>query len=128
LFDAGLSPLIDATTSGLRPDILHVGQASLFYVEAKQYDQDHPHSQLKKAYLQVWGTWGRLRKTHPTTEAFLVVFRRGGPWVELPEVVAHDGLKLYSVVVDISTSAGSKEKLPIVRLNGEDLVPADEEQ
>jgi len=127
LFDAGLPPLIDATVGGLRPDILHVEPASLFYVEAKQYGEDHPASQLRKAYAQVWGTWGRLRKTYPGKEAFLVVFRRAGPWAELPPVLHHRGLKLYSVVADISTQAGSREKHPVVTLTDEELLPREQE-
>jgi hypothetical protein len=127
LFDAGLPPLIDATVGGLRPDILHVRPASLFYVEAKQYADEHPRSQLTKAYSQVWGTWGRLRKTHPAPEAFLVVFRRGGPWVELPSVIHHEGLKLYSVVADISNEAGSKEKRSPIRLTEYELRPQEKE-
>jgi hypothetical protein len=127
LFDAGLPPLIDATVGGLRPDILHVRPTSLFYVEAKQYADDHPRSQLSKAYSQVWGTWGRLRKTYPSAEAFLVVFRRSGPWVELPPVIHHEGLKLYSVVADISKEAGSREKRAAIRMTADELRPQERE-
>ncbi len=123
LFDAGLRPLMDATVSGLRPDVLHVEPASLFYVEAKQYADAHPRPWLIKAYAQVWGTWGRLRKTYPSTEAFLLVFRRSGPWVDLPSVIHHQGLRLYSVVADISTEAGSREKSTPIRLTEDELRP-----
>ncbi len=126
LFDAGLPPLIDATVGGLRPDLLHVDPASLFYVEAKQYADPHPRSWLIKAYAQVWSTWGRLRKTYPATEAFLIVFRRSGPWVDLPSVIHHHGLRLYSVVADISTEAGSREKSTPIRLTESELRPKGE--
>lgn len=126
MFDAGLNPLIDATVGGLRPDVLHVASGSLFYVEAKQYADEHPSSRLADGYAQVWGTWARLRKTFDVPEAFLVVFRRGGPWVELPPVIHHEGLRLYTVVADISEEGGSKEKLQPVSLTAEQLRPRSE--
>lgn len=126
LFDAGLRPLIDAKVGGLRPDILQPDPASLFYVEAKQYADAYPRSWLRKAYHQVWGTWGRLRKNYPCTEAFLIVFRRSGPWVDLPAVIHHQGLRLYSVVADISTEAGSREQFPPIRLTEEELRPKED--
>lgn len=126
LFDAGLPPLIDANVGGLRPDVLHILPSSMFYVEAKQYANDHPRSQLTKAYAQVWSTWARLRKTYAASEAFVVVFRRSGPWVDLPSVIHHQGLRLYSVVADISTEAGSKEKSSPIRLTEDELRPKDE--
>lgn len=126
LFDSGLTPLLDGTASGLRPDILHVEASSLFYVEAKQYDAN-PKSQLRRAYSQVWSTWGRLRKTYPCTEAFLVVFRRAGQYAELPSVIRQAGLRLHSVLVDISIEAGSREKSSMVTITEEDLQPTDSE-
>jgi hypothetical protein len=126
LFDAGMPPLIDATAGGLRPDILHLSSSSLFYVEAKQYSGPHPARQLKQAYAQVWNTWDRLRQLYSTksiNEAFVVVFRRGGPWIKLPEVIPHNGLKLYTVVADISTEAGSREKYPCLQLTEDQLRP-----
>ncbi len=57
LFDAGLSPLLSASASGLQPDVLHVEPASLFYIEAKQYQGKNPRAQIKKAYAQVCSTW-----------------------------------------------------------------------
>lgn len=123
LFDAGLSPILDATTSGLRPDVLHIEPASLFYVEAKQYNRKNPRAQIKKAYAQVWSTWGRLRRTYPCPEAFLVVFRRTGPYAELPPVLRHGGLRLYSVLADISEEAGSREKSAPVVITEDELLP-----
>jgi hypothetical protein len=123
LFDAGLTPLLDATMGGLRPDVIDVSRSSLFYVEAKQYGDEHPTSRLRSAYAQTWGTWARLRKTYNVPEAFLVVFRRAGPWVELPPVIRHDGLRLYSVVADISTEAGSRERQSPIVLTEDELRP-----
>lgn len=123
LFDAGLNPIIDATIGGLKPDLVHVQKGTLFYVEAKQYADDYPGSMLRKAYRQVWGTWAHLRKTHSVPEAFLVVFRRAGPWVDLPDVIHHEGLRLYSVVVDISEEGGSAEKRSPISLTAQELSP-----
>jgi hypothetical protein len=92
-------------------------------VEAKQYASKQPRSLLKKAYHQVWGTWGRLRKSASVPEAFLVVFRRRGPSVELPTVIHHDGLRLYGVVVDISKEGGAAEKQAAISLTAEELLP-----
>lgn len=122
LFDEGFLPLIDPTVGGLRPDILDVGGGSPLYVEAKQYDDGSPRATLLRAYTQVRGTWARVRKTYPeTTEAFLVVFRRRGPLVELPPLLRYDGLRLYSVVVDISEKAGSRDRERVIRITESDL-------
>jgi len=126
LFETGLNPLIDANVSNLKPDILHLDPGALFYVEAKQYKGEHPRSNLIDAYKQVWSTWSRLRKRYPSREAFLVVFRRGGPFVELPEVITHNNLKLYSILADISTEAGSKEKLKTFTITAEEVKPQEE--
>lgn len=126
LFDAGLDPLIDPTVSGLRPDLLHVPSFPL-YVEGKQYRAKHPRAQIKKAFSQVWGTWGRLRKAYPCTEAFLVIFRRSGPWVEAPQVIRYKGLKLYSVIVDISKEGGSREKHAAIQLSEAELRPQEDD-
>jgi hypothetical protein len=123
LHDAGFTPLIDPTLGGLRPDVLDVQAGSAFYVEAKQYDDANPRSALTRAFRQVWGTWGRVRKQHLCNEAFLVVFRRGGPWAELPKEVRSEGLTLYSVVADISTEGGSRERRKPIRMTEDELRP-----
>jgi hypothetical protein len=128
LFDAGLNPVIDGTVSGLRPDLLDTKVSSLFYVEAKQYNSRTPRSMIQKAYKQVWSTWARLRKQYPAAhEAFLVVFRLGGARAELPEVLTSEGFKLYSVLVDISSLAGSREKLQPLQLTEAELLPTTDE-
>lgn len=125
LFDQGLTPLIDPTLGGLRPDVLHVGTADLFYAEAKQYAGASPRSALVKAYRQVWGTWGRLRSQFTVPEAFLVVFRRSGPRVELPPVIHFRGMRLYSVLADLDTNAGSRERARPISIDPKELVPED---
>lgn len=123
LFDAGLNPIIDPTISGLRPDVVYPGSRSLLYVEAKQYDARSPRTTLRKAFAQVWGTWSRLRNRYYVPEAFLLVFRRGGPMVALPGLLEHNGVRLHPVIVDISAAGGSKELGPPLDLNEQELLP-----
>lgn len=123
LFDSGMSPLLDATVSGLRPDILHITPSSLFYTEAKQYFRKYSRAQIRSAIVQVWGTWGRLRHAHPSREAFLVIFRRSGPWLEVPPVVRHENLRLYIVVADLSQMAGSRDREQTICLTEKEILP-----
>ena len=57
---------------------------------------------LRKAVGQVFDTWGRLRSTQPLNEAFLLIFRLGGPRVEMPETVRVHGRKLFIWLVDLA--------------------------
>lgn len=111
LFQQGLNPVIDPTISGLRPDVVDLANSgSLLYVEAKQYGDNAKRVDLAKAYRQVWTTWGRLANQYAVPEAFLLVFRHGGPRLELPEVLRFNGRTLYLVLADISDRTGSKEQ------------------
>jgi hypothetical protein len=123
LFDQGLNPIIDPTVSGLRPDILDLSSGPAFYVEAKQYADSSPRDTILAGYRQVWGTWGRLRNRFNVPEAFVIVFRRSGPPVELPSLLRHRGLRLHSVFADLSTEAGSKEKQAPLSLTETELLP-----
>ncbi len=69
------------------------------------------------------GTWVTLRQQYIIPEAFLLVFRVAGPRVELPEVLTHDGRELYSVLVDISSERGSREKRQAVTFSDGELLP-----
>lgn len=122
LFDCGFAPIIDPKIGRLRPDIIDVSRRSLFYVEAKQYNRS-PRSTLEDAYFQVWSTWMRLEKQYSLPEGFLVVFRRDGPLVELPSRLDFGGRRLHSILVDISPSAGSKERLKPIKLDPARLIP-----
>lgn len=126
LFEQGIRPVIDPTISGLRPDVFDATTGLPLYVEAKQYKKDSPKADLVKAYHQVWSTWARLRERHETNEAFLVVFRRSGPLVKLPEVIQYGQQRLYSVLVDISEIGGSKETKQALSLTESVLQPSSE--
>lgn len=123
LFDQGLTPLLEANIGRLRPDLIDQANGTLFYVEAKQYKEKSPRAMLLAAYRQVWSTWGRLREQHHCPEAFLVVFRRSGPRVELPPRIPYTGLVLYSVLVDVAEEAGSSERHEPIRLPVEEILP-----
>jgi hypothetical protein len=125
LFDRGLNPLVDPTVAELRPDLLGTGLPWTMYVEAKQYD----HSLTKRAFIkfaaQVWSTWGRLRANWDVREAFLLVFRRGGPLFRLPDVVRHGTLTLHPFLVDIAPPAvtGSRATALPIEIHADDLRP-----
>lgn len=127
LFDQGLNPFIDPNIGRLKPDILALDRSALFYVEAKQYADDlreaGVRSAMLKAWRQVWSTWSRLLSQHHVPEAFLVVFRRGGPPAAFPPVVRHRGLRLYPVLIDIAEAVGSSESHAPVEIKEEDLLP-----
>lgn len=123
LFQQGLTPILDATIGSLRPDVLDAAPSGLLYVEAKQYSDKAPRSKITAAYRQVWSTWGRLANVYNVPEAFLLVFRVGGPRVELPPVLRHHGRILYSVLVDVSASAGSRERAALVSFAPAELQP-----
>jgi hypothetical protein len=124
LFDQGFNPLIDATVAGLRPDVVDPQPTSLFYVEAKQYNKDHPRADIARGIRQVWVTWGRLRQRYPVPEAFVLVFRRSGPLV-VSRSVSYDGRRMHLVVVDITLSeeTGSKEYYQPISFSDAELLP-----
>lgn len=123
LFDCGFTPIVDPTIGQLRPDVVDVSSESLFYVEAKQY-AGSPRQKLEAAYRQVWSTWIRLEKQYSLPEGFLVVFRRGGPLVDLPHQLDFGGRRLHSLLIDISPSAGSRERATPITLEPARLLPS----
>jgi hypothetical protein len=123
LFDSGFTPVIDPEIAGLKPDVLHAAQGSLFYVEAKQYAHRNPRRRIIAAYRQVWSTWLRIEKQFPLTEGFLVVFRRSGPLVELPRRLDYGHRRLYSTLIDVSEQAGSREQFAPIAVTPNLLLP-----
>lgn len=123
MFDEGVDALTEATVAGLRPDIL--GASGGLYVECKQYGvNDATPSNVRKWAHQVWSTLGRLRGTRfDVHEVFLVVFRRAGRRVALPDSVRFEGVTLYPRLVDVAPEAGSSEKAAAVVITEADLGP-----
>lgn len=121
LFDAGLSPLTKPLAAGLQPDLLD--PLASFYVEAKQYALSSARGDIVKSVAQVLDTVGRLRGgPYAVDEAFCVVFRREGPYYDLPSVLQTETYRLYLVLVDLAptTEAGRRQRDKPVQ------IPADE--
>jgi hypothetical protein len=111
LFDAGLSPLTEPLAGGLQPDLLD--PLASFYVEAKQYARSSARGDIVKSVAQVLDTVGRLRGgPYAVDEAFCVVFRREGPYYDLPPVLQTQTYRLHLVLVDLAptTEAGRRQR------------------
>jgi hypothetical protein len=97
-----MSPLSKPMTGGLQPDLLD--PAARFYVEAKQYESSG-RGDIVKAVAQVMDTVGRLRGSqYELDEAFCVVFRRNGPYYDLPDTMHTQSYRLHLVLVDLAPS------------------------
>ena len=121
LFDAGLSPLTKPLAGGLQPDLLD--PLASFYVEAKQYAASSARADIVKSVAQVLDTVGRLRGgPYAVDEAFCVVFRREGPYYDLPPVLQTETYRLHLVLVDLAptTETGRRQRDKPVQ------IPADE--
>lgn len=121
LFDAGLSPLTKPLAGGLQPDLLD--PSASFYVEAKQYGPSSARGDIVKSVAQVLDTVGRLRGgPYAVDEAFCAVFRREGPYYDLPPVLQTATYRLHLVLVDLAptTEAGRRQRDKPVQ------IPADE--
>ncbi len=106
LFDAGLSPLTKRLAGGLQADLLD--PSASFYVEAKQYASSSARGDLVNGVKQVIDTVGRLRGgPYAVDEAFCVVFRRDGPYYDLPALLQTETYRLHLVLVDLAPLADS---------------------
>jgi hypothetical protein len=118
LFDGGYNPLVDATTCGLRPDVLDATTEPAIYVEAKQYENvgDGVATKLGDGVAQTLNTWSRLAKRWDVPEAFLLVFRRSGRPIELESTELRvNGGRLYVLCVDLAeaSESGSRAEIPV---------------
>lgn len=129
LFDQGFNPLTEVPIAGIRPDILDASKdpSSSLYVEAKQYKRGDPLvSRVKRAMYQIYSSVGRLRGDHiDVSEAFLVIFRRGGPVVRTPPEVRSGELVVFIELIDIAPEAesGSRATDQPVTISVDDLLP-----
>ena len=125
LFDAGLSPLTKPLAGGLQPDLLD--PAAIFYVEAKQYASSSARADIVKSVAQVLDTVGRLRGgPYAVDEAFCVVFRRDGPYYDLPQVLQTETYRLHLVLVDLAptTAAGRRQRDKPVEIPSDEFFAA----
>jgi hypothetical protein len=128
MFEQGLNPLFNAQIVTLRPDLFDGSMPHALYVEAKQYGGAGrlPTNLIKKAAWQVWDTWNELDAQHRVTEAFLLVFRRGGPLIVFEGPARIQGRTLHPVLVDISPTdlKGSRANKGPIAIAVSDLLPA----
>jgi hypothetical protein len=128
LFDAGLSPLTKPLAGGLQPDLLD--PVASFYVEAKQYASPSARGDIVKSVAQVLDTVGRLRGgPYAVDEAFCVVFRREGPYYDLPPVLQTETYRLHLVLVDLApaTEAGRRQRDKPVQIPAGEFFAAEPE-
>lgn len=106
LFDSGLNPISEASLGAhARGDVFHPDPVDSFLLEAKQYsDGAGLESALRAAFRQALDTAGNLRGSgFEADEAFIVLFRRGGPRAILPtEPVIADGLRWHLRLINIA--------------------------
>jgi hypothetical protein len=109
LFDAGLSPLTQPLADGLQPDRLD--PSASFYVEAKQFGSSSARGDIVNGVKQVLDTLGRLRGgPYAVDEAFCVVFRRDGPYYDLPELLQTATYRLHLVLVDLAPTTETRRQ------------------
>ena len=121
LFDQGLNPITQTSVANLRPDVVDPFLARPVFAEAKQYATRLQVQRARFWVSQVCDTIARLRGTpFQVSEAFLVVFRRGGPALAIDEPsIVVGGETIHVVVIDIAESrvSGSRQRQAPVRLS-----------
>jgi hypothetical protein len=114
LFDQGLNPISEARLGAhARGDIFHPDALDSFLLEAKQYSVGAGlKSALQAAFRQTLETAGKLRGSgFAADEAFVALFRRGGPRALLPTTpVDADGLRWYFFLINIAPSDADASK------------------
>lgn len=109
LFDQGLNPVSEAALGAhSRADIFEGAGTSSFYLEAKQYsDGASLPAALRGAFRQALDTAANLGGSgYEAEEAFIVIYRRGGPRAILPtEPIVFDGLRWYLRLINIAPAS-----------------------
>ena len=127
LFDQGLNPFAEARLgTSSRADSFDPSGSDSLYVEAKQYaNKAGIESALRGAFRQALDTVGNTPGSgYELNEAFIVLFRRGGPRAVLPrEPFSADGLSWYFVLINIAEPAkdASQNKQDAVEYTAQQL-------
>jgi hypothetical protein len=125
LFDQGLSPVTKPLVGQLEPDLLDPSVRPSFYVEAKQYaSSGNARRNLTRAVAQVHDTvGGMMGSPFECNEAFIVVFRRGGPRYILPAELTGEGWTTHLILIDLAPSdeRGSRSRQRPVVLGVDDF-------
>jgi hypothetical protein len=129
LFQEGLTPLTQVTIGRLRPDVLDVFTGDALYIETKQLNDSQPMTTIVSGAKQLRNTLGRVESLPiPVREAFLLIFRRSGPDIDLPEWYLAGTVRVYPVVIDLAetSASGSRQEHQAIVISGEQLaaIPA----
>ena len=129
LFQEGLTPLTQVTVGRLRPDVLDVFTGDALYIETKQLNSSRPVRTIESGAKQLRNTLGRVESLPiPVREAFLLIFRRSGPDIDLPEWYLAGRVRVYPVLIDLAetSESGSKQEHQAVVITEEQLaaIPA----
>lgn len=129
LFQEGLTPLTQVTVGRLRPDVLDVFSGDALYIETKQLNDSQPMRTIVSGAKQLRNTLGRVESLPiPVREAFLLIFRRSGPDIDLPEWYLAGRVRVYPVVIDLAetSESGSRQEHQAVVITRERLaaIPA----
>ncbi|HET7506770.1 MAG TPA: hypothetical protein VFJ53_00280 [Solirubrobacterales bacterium] len=121
LFDQSLNPISEAALGEhSRADVFEPAVTSSFYLEAKQYSNGASLTvALRAAFRQALDTAANLGGSgYAAEEAFIVIYRRGGPRAILPsEPLEFDGLRWYLRLINIappSEDASKNKHTPVV--------------
>lgn len=119
LFDHGLPVLTRPIVARLEPDLFaaNLPFEPALYVEAKQFStQSGATAAIRDGARQIWNTAERIRKRFDLREAFLVIFRRGGPMLRFEGDVTRSGITLRPLQVDVAPSivSGSRAQPVLV--------------
>ncbi len=119
LFDHGLPVLTRPIVARLEPDLFaaNLPFEPALYVEAKQFStQSGATAAIRNGARQIWNTAERIRKRFDLREAFLVIFRRGGPMLRFEGDVTRSGITLRPLQVDVAPSivSGSRAQPVLV--------------
>lgn len=129
LFDHDLPTLTRPIVARLEPDLFAtLPFQPAFYVEAKQFeDRDGATRAVRDGARQVWNTADRISKHFELREAFLVIFRRGGPSLRFAGSAQRSSFTLHPVQVDLAPSRESGSRAPdVVEVSIDQLLAKDE--
>jgi hypothetical protein len=102
VYDQGLNPLTKPLAGGLEPDLFD--PSARFYVEAKQYRASSARAYIHKGFAQLIDTVNKFRGSpiYEVEEAFYVIFRRSGPYYELPSTIRVGDLDVHLLLIDLA--------------------------
>jgi len=133
LFDNGISTLYRVRRGVHEFDLFEVvGDRSVthIFIEAKVYKDDKAKNVIIKGLAQLHSYLnGRETESLYTEEVYLVIYRLGGPLVDLPGVIKTNRRLFYPIIIDLgkSVESGSRQSKPIY-LREEDFFKAIEEE